>query len=419
LESGEREKAGGDSVDTSEAVRVALGVERVAVGTAQAVEAEVAKSPSAASEAVAARSDGSAHPVEDSSTAEALEEATLGLAALSTGTADAVALGATDGDATGGGEGGLSGLRHKQVYGQRFSLGVGAEAILLPPGGLLPRSAAATAASCGGTGVAYTLAALRGGGLGLAYELGYPALCVEAFQMAKRMDSLSSGWREVLWASLATEWKDALPEIRARIGEPASDLWVSGPQEGIYSERGCMEYDMRYSRHQINVALASELAYRKKVESLADAAGTASVRRARRALGRREPGPYEGVVPQAIAEHLLGFEFGADPDTVRACCCDDDGSGTHSTSLASTSDGSESNGSDAALRSGRNFPSTCMSIPLSTQEGMAGFGAAATAMPTSSPQQLARPKDEETSEEEDLEEDGSWGDDADFGDFED
>jgi len=109
---------------TSEAVRVALGVERVAVGTAQAVEAEVAKSPSAASEAVAARSDGSAHPVEDSSTAEALEEATLGLAALSTGTADAVALGATDGDATGGGEGGLSGLRHKQVYGQRFSLGV-------------------------------------------------------------------------------------------------------------------------------------------------------------------------------------------------------------------------------------------------------------------------------------------------------
>lgn len=403
-------------MDTSAAERVA------SAGTAQAgggapveasVEAEVAKSPSAASEAVAARSDGSAHPVEDSSTAEALVEVTLGLAALSTGTADAVALGATDGDATGGDEGGLSGLRHKQVYGQRFSLGVGAEAILLPPGGLLPRSAAATAASCGGTGVAYTLAALRGGGLGLAYELGYPALCVEAFQMAKRMDSLSSGWREVLWASLATEWKHALPEIRARIGEPASDLWVSGPQEGIYGERGCMEYDMRYLRHQINVALASELAYLKKVESLADAAGTASVRRARRALGRREPGPYEGVVPQAIAEHLLGIEFGADPDTVRACCCDDDGSGTHSTSLASTSDGSESNGSDAALRSGRNLSSTCMS-----QDGMADDGMA-TAMPTSSPQQLARPKDEETSEEEDLEEDGSWGDDADFGDFDD
>lgn len=263
----------------------------------------------------------------------------------------------------------VGGLRGKQTQGTEFVFPDGTRHVLLPPGGLLPREAVdryLTQGKCGGTSVHYTLACLSGGGLGEAF-CDYPPLCAEALNMAKRLDSLSDGMCEVLWASLAAGWREQLPWIQARVGVPADDLWVTGPRGRLdypwqddetdrdhVCEMACSELELRERRHKTNLALASERAYLKMVDDLAQAAGTKNVRRARRAMGRRMPGPYQGVVPQAIAEHLVEVESGADADSVRAIGhgADLDGSGTHSTSPASSLAGFDSNGSDAALRSG-------------------------------------------------------------------
>jgi len=231
-----------------------------------------------------ARLAGLARSTEESSVDEAPEEAlealveALGLAALSAaGGATGADVASLPTDEDDGAETLLTtatarcvgGLRGKQTQGTEFVFPDGTLHVLLPPGCLLPREAVdryLTQGKCGGTGVHYTLACLSGGGLGETF-CDYPPLCAEALNMAKRLDSLSDGICEVLWASLAVGWREQLPWIQARVGVPADDLWVTGPPGRLDNpwqddetdrdhvcEMACSELELRERRHKINLA---------------------------------------------------------------------------------------------------------------------------------------------------------------------
>lgn len=330
------------------------------------------------------------------SSAETLEGVTTGLSALRVDTghslpdasgllelrcgAGLLCTGNSDSRRTGNTVSAWSSLREVQTVGRVFH--VGNVSHVLRPGGLLSRAAVREAAAGGcarGVGVDYTMASLEGGGMGVGYEM-YTALGEEGWAMAVRLDSMDTDERQVLWAELAPGWRDNLAGVQQRLGEPGwKSACVVGPRECTLVDASeyvrvamlhAREQKLRELRHDICLALASEEAYLQKEAS--HARSSASVRRARRRMEDRAPGPYQGVALHAVAEHLLGVGSAVSADTLRAVGPRDalDDPSLNSTSSSSSSDTC----SDEALRSGRDFSFLGLSECHGSQTLKVSFG---------------------------------------------